>query len=237
MLGTQKNFDLDRALNKFVDENGRVNYLGLRNSPDLLWNYLDFIKSASPRSNPELFNTKDSKIAYWINTYNALIIKIIIENPNLSSIKSVSWGYGAFWRLKHEVGGEQLSLNYIEHKILREKYKDPRIHFAINCASNSCPPLGKKIITGEKLNDQLEKKTSDFINNKNNVSFNHKNKTLKLNRIFKWYKKDFEGGHQSLTEFILSYINDFSIKENQKIILNYKLKYMEYDWGLNQSKN
>lgn len=228
---------LNKALIEFVDNSGKVDYEAFRKSPGLLWDYLEFIEVVSPHSHPEIFPNRNSQIAYWINTYNALVIKIIIENPNVNSIKEAAWGFGAFWRMKHTIGGETMSLNYIEHKLLRKQFKDPRIHFAINCASNSCPPLGNRIISAPILDQQLENKTSQFINNDHNVKLDTENRYLFLNRIFKWYKNDFESSNQSMIEYILDYRTDFTYEEKRKIISEYKVKYLHYDWGLNRADN
>ena len=111
--------------------------------------YFTFIENISPISHPKYFKTIDDKMAYWINTYNALIIKIMLENPEKNILDISLFGPLIFLK-KYLVGGKKISPNYIEHKILR-KMNDPRIHFAINCASISCPPLGNRILLGSKL--------------------------------------------------------------------------------------
>ena len=107
---------------------------------------------------------------------------------------------------------------------------DPRIHFAINCASKSCPPLGNRILIGKNIEKQLHEKTISFINNIDNVYINHEEKTIYLNKIFKWFKKDFKNVIQFITKFLIEDIDYDRIK-------NYKIKYYKYDWSSNQSSN
>ena len=223
------NRTFNEVLNSYVNNAGRVDYNSIRENPFALQPFLDFVALVSPQSNPELFPTIDEKKAFWINTYNGLMIQTVIENPEISSVKEIGWGYGVFWRKKFKVGGELLTLNHIEHKILRGQYKDPRIHFAINCASNSCPPIGHRIVTGVNLDQQLNEKTRDFINNPANVKVDHKKKTIVLSKIFKWYRKDFESGGTTLLEFLNQY------REETINSSNYKIKFQDYDWGLNAS--
>ncbi|MBT7921507.1 MAG: DUF547 domain-containing protein [Candidatus Marinimicrobia bacterium] len=217
------------VLNSYVDNEGRVDYNSIRENPFALQPFLDFVGSFSPQFNPELFPTNNDKKAYWINTYNGLMIQTVIENPEISSVKEIGWGYGVFWRKKYKVGGELLTLNHIEHKILRGQYNDPRIHFAINCASNSCPPIGHRIVTGINLDQQLNDKTRDFINNPANVMVDHKKRMIVLSKIFKWYKKDFESGGTTLVDYLNKYRDEPILKSSYMII------FQDYDWGLNAS--
>ena len=108
---------------------------------------------------------------------------------------------------------------------LRNKYKDPRIHFAINCGSVSCPPLSNRIFKGEALNDQLEKRTHDYLKQSNNVKIKHMKQEIYINKIFKWYKKDFD----NVLEFICKYLDEVEYSK----IKNYKIKYDFYDWSSN----
>ena len=232
-VDSQNNYNsLNIILQSFSTPHGKIDYTSIRNDPFNLNKFLNFISNVSPQLYPELFSETDAK-AYWINVYNALTIKTIIDNPNVNSIREISWGMGAFWRNKFNVGGIKITLNHIEHKILRGKYNDPRIHFAINCASNSCPPIGNRIVTGDNLSDQLNKKATDFINDTTNVRFDHSNKKVYLSRIFKWYKKDFTHNHNDLLEYILEYHKDGSeIKYTD--VSTYNIIYNKYDWLLNE---
>jgi hypothetical protein len=219
-------------LKSFVNENGTVDYASIRSDPYNLDKFITFINNVSPENNPEQFSDSDGK-AYWINVYNALAIKTIIDNPGINSIKEISWGLGAFWRNKFVVGQKRMTLNHIEHKILRKKYHDPRIHFAINCASNSCPPIGNRIVTGINLDEQLDKKTINFINDISNVRIDHIKKEIQLSRIFKWFKKDFLQNHENLISYIIVYLDESDTKEKAETLSTYKIVYNKYDWLLN----
>lgn len=230
----QSNYEsFNNVLQSFSNEIGTVDYTSIRNDPFNLDKFITFINRVSPESYPERFSESDAK-AYWINVYNALAIKTIIDNPDVQSIREISWGMGAFWRNKFTVGGKKMTLNHIEHKILRGKYKDPRIHFAINCASNSCPPIGNRIVTGDNLNSQLDKKAFNFINDPSNVRIDHINKKIHLSRIFKWFKKDFTQNHEDLLSYIFDYYKDIGAKQKTKIIDTYQIIFNKYDWSLNE---
>ena len=218
---------LSETLSSYIDKDGNVDYKEILRNPYSINEYIEFIKQVSPRSNPELFKSKNDIIAYWINTYNALIIKIMIDNPEVSSILDISFKHAIFWK-KHLVGGEKISLNTIEHKILRKEIKDPRIHFAINCGSVSCPPLGERIFDGIDLDKQLDNKAYNFINNGVDVRIDFSNKVIYLNKIFKWYKKDFG----DLRSYICSYLDSL---EDCNILSEYKISYDKYDWDANRS--
>ena len=218
---------LDIILQNYVDSTGMVNYNGIRENPYRFDEYFRFIEDISPKSHPSYFKTKDDEMAYWINAYNAITVKIMLANPGVSSILDMS--SFLIFKKKFKVGGERISLNKIEHKILRKEFDDPRIHFAINCASISCPPLGNRIFLGETLDSQLHEKTSSFISDRANVNINHKEKTIYLSKIFKWFNRDFG----NVVLFVSEYLSE---NESYDIIKNYRVKYIDYDWGLNESK-
>ena len=160
-------------------------------------------------------------LAYYINTYNAYTVELILNNYPVKSIKDIS---GAWTKGIVPIGNTKLSLGGIENGILR-KMEEPRIHFAINCASYSCPKLLNEAFTAARINEQLDKVTIDFINgNKNELSAN----SPKLSSIFDWYQKDFTiNGKQD----VIGYINEYAIsKINPSAQINYK----EYNWKLNE---
>ena len=166
--------------------------------------------------------SKQDKLAYYINLYNAATVQLILDNYPKKSIKDIKNPWDKEWI---KIGNDIFSLGQIEHKILR-KMNDPRIHFAINCASYSCPKLSNEAYTTQNIEKQLQKAAFDFINDpkKNKLSENN----LQLSNIFKWYKEDFtqEG---SLTDYIKSFTK---VNVNSKA----KISYLEYDWSLNEAK-
>jgi hypothetical protein len=205
----------DKLLKKNVSETGNVNYKAFRENPIELSVYIDDLTHHTPTKDWK----KEDKFAYWINAYNALTIDLIIRNYPLKSIKDIKdpwdqrlWQFGDKW----------YTLNDIEHQILR-KMNEPRIHFAIVCASESCPKLQNEAFTASKLEEQLTRATKEFLNDtsKNEIAQNN----LMLSKIFKWFKKDFEQ-NGSLIDFLNLY-SDF------QILSDAKKSFKAYNWDLN----
>ena len=207
----------DALLGKHVDSEGNVNYLGFKEDRSQLADYLAYLAL----KNPGATATKEEKLVYYINLYNAATVLLIIENYPVNSIKDIKSPWDRKWI---NVGGETMSLGNIEHKILR-KLDEPRIHFAINCASYSCPKLLNKAYTLENLESLLEEATSDFINDSKRNRIDQD--SVEISKIFQWYKSDFTA-EGSLVE----YINRYS---KVQIGPDTKIQYIKYDWGLNES--
>jgi len=206
----------DVLLKKHVDKNGFVDYKGFLISKSELTNYINYLS----KNVPDKSWTTQEQLAYYINIYNALTINLILENYPIKSIKDISKPWG---KTVITLNNNDYSLGDIEHKILR-KINEPRIHFAINCASYSCPNLLNEAFTASKIEEQLEHVSNSFINgNKNNISA----KNPKLSKIFKWYKKDFNVNGGSL----ISFINNYS---SIKIDADSKIDYLDYNWNLNE---
>ncbi len=202
-------------LKKHVSSDGNVNYDGFKSDSKTLERYIDLLKTHQPIDSW----TKEDKMAYWINAYNALTIDLILRNYPTKSIKDIKdpWDQ-RLWQL-----GEKLyNLNDIEHEILR-KMNEPRIHFAIVCASVSCPKLQNEAFTALNLEEQLTNATKDFLTDtsKNELSENN----IKLSKIFKWFKKDFEQ-NGSLIDFFNQY-SEVSISNGAK------KSFKDYNWDLN----
>ena len=208
----------DSLLQKHVDQHGNVNYQGFLKEQQNLNDYLSYLSQHSPT---KAWSTKE-QLAYYINLYNAATVALIISEYPIKSIKDIKNPWGKKWILLHD---KKVSLNDIEHKILR-KLNEPRIHFAINCASTSCPPLQNQAFTTNILEQQLQEATVNFINS---PKYNKITKDkLSLSLIFKWYKKDFTA-NGSLTDYISQYHKE-DIDENPTIT------YLDYDWSLNENK-
>ena len=205
-------------LKEFVNEKGDVAYARFKTKEKELNNYLDYLSKNSPATNW----SHNETLAYYINLYNAATVALILENYPIKSIKDIwrPWGQD---RVK--VGDKTISLGDIEHKILR-KMNEPRIHFAINCASFSCPKLVNEAYTPDKMEKQLQAATFNFINDpsKNKITKN----SLELSAIFKWYKSDFTE-KRSLITYLQPYTK-ITLKEDAKI------SYVSYDWQLNERK-
>lgn len=206
----------NNLLQKHVSIGGHVNYKAFKNDTLLLQKYIAELRVNIP---DKQWNQED-KLAYWINAYNALTIDLILRHYPVKSIKEIKnpWEQ-RLW----ELGDENYNLEEIEHEILR-KMNEPRIHFAIVCASFSCPKLQNEAFIGSKIELQLTKATKEFLGDpkRNNVSQN----SLQLSKIFQWFSKDFKQ-NGSLIDF-LNHYTSIEISENAKI--NYK----DYDWRLNE---
>jgi hypothetical protein len=158
-------------------------------------------------------------MAYWINAYNAFTVKLIIDNWPVSSIRDIH--NGDPWNVKWiELEGKKYSLNQIENDILRPRYGDARIHFAVNCAAKSCPPLLNRAFTSEQLNAQLDQQARSFINSTQYNSISPQ--SIQVSKIFDWYAADFGN--------LIDYLNQYS---NTTIRSGAKVSFLEYDWGLN----
>nr|WP_299072808.1 DUF547 domain-containing protein [uncultured Allomuricauda sp.] len=205
-------------LKKHVDSEGNVNYLGFNNDSDSLQEYLNHLSENSPKDSWD----NNEKMAFYINLYNAATVKLIVDNYPTKSIKDIPNRWKKKWI---SIGKNVTSLNDIEHEVLR-KMNEPRIHFAINCASYSCPKLLNTAFTSKNMERLLSKATVDFINDKKQNRF-QKNKA-ELSRIFKWYKSDFTE-QTSLLEYINMYLDN-------PVSKNAKIEYLEYDWRLNESE-
>lgn len=200
----------------YVSDEGSVNYNGFKRNWGTLRNYIKDLGENMPKDNW----TKEDKLSYWMNAYNAMTIDLILRNSPLESIKDIKnpWKQ-RFWKL----GKKYYNLNEIEHKILR-KMGDPRIHFGINCASFSCPPLLNEAFTADKVDKQLDNLAKRFVNDKkrNTITAN----SIEISKIFNWFAKDFET-NGSVIDFLNKY-SDVSISTNAK------KKYKDYDWSLNK---
>lgn len=205
-------------LSKYVDTKGDVDYKAFKNDSEALNNYLIHLAENSPKKDW----SKNEKLAYYINLYNAATVKLILDNYPVKSIKDIKNPWGIDWV---KTGDGILSLGDIEHKVLR-KMNEPRIHFAINCASFSCPKLLNKAFTASQMEKQLNAATHDFINDKTRNIISKE--VMQLSNIFKWYKKDFTT-NGSLADYIKPYT---AIEVNNETDIDF----LKYDWNLNETK-
>lgn len=217
----------DELLKKHVSKDGKVNYRGFIQEKDKLEKYLKLLSENPPDRSTW---TKNQQLAYWINAYNAFTIKLIMDNYPVKSIQDLNPKLkiplvNTVWHIKFfSIGGKETSLDEIEHQILRKEFDEPRIHFAINCASFSCPPLLNEAYTAEKLELQLDNAARVFIND---VKRNKLGKeSIQISWIFSWFKGDFTK-KTTLIEFLNQYAKN-------PIDANAKISYLKYDWSLNE---
>lgn len=214
-VATPSHLAWNGLLQRHVDSKGNVDYAAIGRDARFK-GYLDLLSA----SHPDDSWSKNEKLAYWINAYNAFTVKLVSDNLPLKSIKDL----GEPWDMKFiEIEGKRYSLNDIEHEILRKDFDEPRIHFAVNCASISCPPLHDRAFVASRMEAQLDQVTRDFVNDKsrNNIAAS----SLKVSQIFDWFSGDFDksGG---VRKFLKRY-SSTSFSDSAP------LTYLEYDWGLN----
>ncbi|TGE03743.1 DUF547 domain-containing protein [Hymenobacter fodinae] len=217
----------DRMLKKYVNDKGLVDYKAWKGNQQELNQYLDLLSKNPPAASW----SQAEQMAYWINAYNAYTIKLILNHYPVESIKDIGskikipfvttpWA-AEFFR----IGGKKMSLDDIEHGTLRKQYGDPRIHFALVCASISCPRLRNEAYTAAKLNQQLDDQGRDFLNSpaKNKVG----KESAQLSKYFDWYKGDWSKNGQSVTKWVHKYAST-------PMAPTAKITYLDYNWKLNE---
>ena len=224
------------VLKKHVNSQGQVNYTVLKNRNGDLVRYLQIL-ARLPRSTYESWSNS-KKIAFWINAYNALTLDAIIKAYPVKSIKDISGVWN--WK-KHQVMGKSMTLDDIEHQVLRKQFSEPRIHMALVCASKGCPPLLNTPFTGARLNAQLKNRTAAFARDRSKFRVDKANKTVYLSSIFKWYGQDFikqfgtrqfQGSAKERAS--LNYLSSFSSDKGFLQSGKYQVRYLPYDWSLNK---
>lgn len=197
--------------------NGRVDYTAIKEQPEALNALLNLAQNASVA----LQNSMEYQ-AFWINTYNLLVIKGIVDNYPLNSPLEVD---GFFDTLRYQVGGKSITLNEIENELLRANFpNEPRFHFALVCAGLGCPPIINEAYTPKKVNGQLQQQTTKALNDPMFIRVDDHN--VQVSQLFEWYKEDFEraGG-------IIPFLNTY---RDAKLPADINLGYYEYNWNLNK---
>ena len=227
-----------RLVKKYLSDDGeKIDYAAWKESPEdlqALDEQVAMLARISPESEPDQFPTPATKRSYWINTYNTLVLQAVLEYWPLESVQDVKIsissrvvpGKGFFYDRKVTVGGKKTNLYKLEKEVLKTQ-KDPRLHYAFNCASTSCPVLRP----WEWTDEQLDQAGREFINDKRNVSV--EDDTVMLSTIFKWYKKDFP-------KDILVYLQQYAepvLKQELQAAHDgkYRIRYETYDWSLNDA--
>ncbi len=221
--------DWNAMTKAYVSADGWVNYGAWKKDSVRLNKYLAAVSANPPAANAP----RNEAMAYWINAYNAYTVKLILSKYPLASIKDLNpkvaiYKVNTVWQWSFfKIGGEDFNLDKIEHSILRAKFFDPRIHFALNCASVSCPILRNEAYTADKLEAQLTDQAKKFLSDpiRNKVV----DGTAYMSKIFDWY-----GGDFSKNGLKADYLNKFA---PQKLPADATWKYLDYDWRLNDIKN
>lgn len=222
-----------------------VDYAGLRRERSDLGAYLESLSAVEMRT----YSTwsREQRLAFLINAYNAWTLALIVDaDPEPASIRDLgSWLRSPWKRRFFRLLGEQRSLDDIEHGLIRgaPDYDEPRIHFAVNCASISCPALRDEAYTAESLTAQLDDQTRRFLRDRTRNRFDAPSRTLHLSSIFKWYGKDFERPHRggnSLLDFLDSYADELGLGTVEQPALRegeLRITFLPYDWSLNATQH
>ncbi|MGE5655295.1 MAG: DUF547 domain-containing protein [Actinomycetota bacterium] len=226
----------DTLLHQYVDRQGRVDYLAWKNQqPQVLANWLSSLERLDLE--PDL--THNQQLAFWINLYNAFTVSTILERYPITSIRPLVFGIPNwltflwfFQRRVYRFSNQVYSLGEIEHQKLREQLQEPRIHFAIVCASIGCPLLRNQAYSPEQVNQQLEEDATRFINNPDKVRFDPQTGILFCSKIFKWYRQDFLNVAASIPEYIRSYL-----KTELPLTATTPIADLDYDWNLNEHRD
>lgn len=212
-------------LQRHVTDEGWVDYEGFMRDSAQLQEYLDLLRNHHP--NEEHWSS-DERLAYWINAYNAFTVELILDHYPVESIKDIKKGLpfiNTVWDIKFiTIEGEEYDLNNIEHGIIRERFDEPRIHFAVNCASRSCPKLMNEAYTADRIDEQLTQVAREFLREDFRNKFHTKNRAS-VSPLFKWYSGDFtENGT------LVEYLNQYAPVELNK---EAEIDYLDYDWTIN----
>ncbi|MDF1764466.1 MAG: DUF547 domain-containing protein [Oleibacter sp.] len=224
----------------------QVDYAGMKQDQSKLNDYLAALAQV-PRSTFDSW-PKDKQLAFLINAYNAATVSLILTKyPDVTSIKDLGSFFSSPWSKSFvSLLGEKRTLDDIEHSFIRgsgvypKGFQEPRIHFAVNCASIGCPALRNEAYEGGKLEQQLESQTQQFLADKSRNRV--ENKTVYLSSIFKWYRDDFAAGWkgtESLNEFLLLYASSLKLNPEQQKSLasgDMDIEFLDYDWRLNDKR-
>lgn len=215
-----------------------VNYAALKQNDAALKSYLATLSAVSRKE----FDgwSPDQQLAFLINAYNAYTLDLIVENYPVSSIRRIGRLWENPWKLEFfHLLGEPMHLDRIEHEIIRQpgRFDEPRIHFAVNCASIGCPALAREAYRADVLESQLESSTRLFLSDRTRNRYNNDRKVLQISSIFDWYGSDFErfGG---VAVWLANYAEVLTDDPTGRRMIGSetKIEFLDYDWGLNEHK-
>jgi hypothetical protein len=219
----------DQVLKKYVDDKGLVDYNSIAKDKGFS-EYMQLLQTAEVEG-----LSRDGQLAFWINAYNAVTIDKVIKTKPKKSVREtfvpgVWTGTKFFTSRKHIVAGKRLSQDDIEHEILRKQFNDPRIHFAIICASMGCPQLPRIAYTEENVQTRLEEETRKYLNSPRGTRIDRAENTLHVSKLFDWFGSDFINKSGSVLAFMQPYLH-----EEVRLFLERDpmISYLEYDWALN----
>jgi hypothetical protein len=242
----------ERLLQTYVNESGKVDYDRWQSNTEdrrSLDSYLAAVSRFSPASSPERFQSRQDELSYWLYAYNAYVIRTILQHWPLDSVTNIKApveivkGLGFFYRLRFEFGGRSYSLYAVENDIVRQRFRDARIHFVLNCASESCPVLRPELPTGDALEPFLQQSAMDFVRDRRNVCVDHDKKEIVLSAIFKWFRSDFINDlrrrglptDRGVVDYVAS-VAPVSLTSELAGANDYDVVFSDYDWAVNSQE-
>ncbi len=229
---THDHAEFTELLARHVDEDaGTVDYGALKEEEERLDAYLEGLAQADVTQ-----LGRDEQLALLLNAYNAYTVKLILENyGEIESIRDISDP----WKTeRYEVGGSTLSLDQIEHGIIRPLYRDPRIHFGVNCAAKDCPHLAEEAFEGSRVDEQLEARTRATLGDEKFLRL--EGETIRYTKVMEWYEEDFvDDEFKGAGENLAAYIRPYGSAEVQRVIDEAdgdpRMNALDYDWSLNDT--
>src|SRR5262249_19473842 len=221
----------NQLLPQIVTGDGKVDYDRWAECRPLLERFIGELAATSPDSHADAFASLADRLAYWINAYNAFTLHAIIAEYPITSVWKTRDGQ-FFQRRRHRAGGTAVSLDDVEHAILRGRFGEPRIHFAINCGTNGCPPLRPAAFQGAGLSDTLRHAAERFLASEWNCRIDHAARRILVSRIFKMYAGDFAGQAGTSDDYragVLRFVAEHTGVARAEIA-DYELVYNVYDW-------
>lgn len=237
----------ERVLARFVDERGRVDYAALSRDRGDFDRYYALVAEVGPDTHPARFPSAAHRLAYWINAYNAAVLGAVLAYYPLVRVTDVGpprllfflpreAGFFVFQRVR--ISGDWMSLYHLENGIVRKRFADPRIHFALNCASASCPRLPRIPFLPERLEQQLDREARRFVAEERNVRVDLARRRVELSRIFEWYEGDFLRWQEArgASPSLLGYLEPLLPAAKRRALercVDCRLEFLPYDWRLN----
>ena len=237
--GVAKGASFDHSYTNFARvletrvQDGNVDYAALQKDRQELEAFLRLVGSVT--ENDYAAWSREQKLAFLINSYNAAVLQLVADNYPVSSIKRIGgWFSNPFSTKFVSLFGRKVSLDDIEHGMLRPDFREPRIHFALVCAAKSCPTLRREPYTAEKLNQQLDDQARLFLNDQSKNRVDADSRTIYLSSIFKWFGEDFGPDQNAVIGSVGKYWPSAAQAANASP--PFKVRYLDYDWKLNDRK-
>lgn len=241
--------DFDGFLQRHVDAAGRIDYAAALDDSADLDRYVAWLARVSPDSHPDQFPRVEDQLAYWINGYNATVIRKVLDHYPIASVRDARsrWLFflprlaGFFVIEQVELGGRRIGLRALENEIIRKRFREPRVHFALNCASQSCPTLPNRAFRADALETELARETRRFLSNPAHFRVDTKERRVTVSAIFKWYEGDYrdwlKSQHPERPATLLSYLAVEAPTPAAAAALadcaDCRIAFFDYDWRLN----